>query len=186
MVVPDRAELARAVAAAEERLAAALVRRVGRARERVGSLHRALGDPQRRVRDLALRLDDLAARARQALVRRVAWDRRELGALQERLARSGPGARVRGAEERLAGAAERLRFALAVRVRHARAGLEQATARLDALSPLACLARGYALVRKGDDAGPVVRDAGTLARDDRIVVRFAAGRARARVEDTEG
>ncbi|HZP44004.1 MAG TPA: exodeoxyribonuclease VII large subunit [Candidatus Binatia bacterium] len=186
LVVPDRTELARSVRAAEERLATALVRRVARARERVAALERALGDPQRRVRDLVLRVDDLAARARQALVRRVAWDRRELEGLAERLGRTGPATRVRRAEERIAGLAQRLRFALAVRVRHARATLERSAARLDALSPLACLARGYALVRKGDAAGPLVRDAATLAPGDRVVLRFAAGGARARIDDTEG
>jgi len=185
LVAPDRGELVRALRATEARLETALVRRVGRARERVTALHRALGDPQRRVRELALRVDDLGARARQALVRRVAWDRRELAGLRERLARSGPAPRVRRAEERLAGVAQRLRFALGVRVRHARGALEQAVAKLDALSPLACLGRGYAIVRKGDAEGPVVRQARALAPGERVSVTFAEGRAGARVEDTE-
>jgi len=70
-------------------------------------------------------------------------------------------------------------------VRNARAALERAAGQLDALSPLACLARGYAIVRHGDAAGPVVRDAGTLGVGDPVALVFARGRARARIEATE-
>src|SRR5439155_573257 len=68
----------------------------------------------------------------------------------------------------------------------AEAALRRALARrLDALSPLACLARGYAIVRRGDAAGPVVRDAGTLAAGDAVALVFARGRARARIDAAE-
>src|SRR5439155_1201018 len=130
---------------------------VAAARERVAGLQRALGDPARRVHDLGQRIDDLAARVRRGLLRRLAWERREVTTLAARLARSGPAPGLPRARERLTAAGERLRFALAMRLRHARATVEQAARRLDALSPLACLARGYAIVRRGDAAGPVVR-----------------------------
>jgi exodeoxyribonuclease VII large subunit len=105
--------------------------------------------------------------------------------LASRLARTGPEPGLRRAGDRLGGAAARLRFALAVRVRQARAALEQGAGRLDALSPLACLARGYAIVRRGDAGGPVVRDVGTLAAGDPVALVFARGRARARIDATE-
>src|SRR5947209_3394192 len=75
--------------------------------------------------------------------------------------------------------------ARAVRVRHARGTVEQAAGRLDALSPLACLERGYAIVRRGDSTGPVVRAADALAAGDAVALVFARGRARARIEGTE-
>ena len=155
------------------------------ARERVAGLERALGDPARRVRDLGQRIDDLAARVRRGLLRRLAWERREVMTLATRLVRSGPAPGLPRARERMAAAGERLRFALAVRVRHARGTVEQAAGRLDALSPLACLERGYAIVRRGDSTGPVVRDADTLAAGDAVALVFARGRARARIEGTE-
>jgi exodeoxyribonuclease VII large subunit len=185
LVVPDRAEVGRGLARAGTALETALLRRVARARDRLRSLERALGDPERRVRDLVQRVDDLATRARRALVRRVAWDRRELGTLAARLARGGPAARARATGERLDGVRQRLRFALGVRVRHARAALEQSASRLDALSPLACLGRGYAIVRRGDASGPVVSDAAMLAPGDRAALLFARGRARATIDETE-
>ena len=183
--MPDREEVAASLARVIPALESALARRVVRARERLGFLRRALGDPERRFADLAVRVDDLAGRGRQALLRQMAWDGREVASLAARLERSGPAPAVRRAGERLEAAAGRLRFALAVRVRHARAGLEGAAARLDALSPLACLARGYAIVRRGAPTGPIVNDAAALAPGDAVVVLFARGRAQARIDATE-
>ena len=185
LVVPDRKEIARAVAGAETSLRAALVRRVERTRERVTGLRRRLGEPDRRVRELALRLDELALRAQRGVVRKLGWERRELATIATRLGRSGPEAAVRRAGEQLRADAGRLAFALAVRVRHARGAVEGLAGRLDALSPLACLGRGYAIVRRGGANGPVVRDAATLATGDPVVLVFARGRAVARVESTE-
>jgi len=176
LVVPDRIDVVGALARAETGLRGALARRVGQARERLVALDRRLGDPARRLRDLMVRVDELGTRAGRALARRLAWDRRELAALGARLERGGPVARLRGAREQLEAATGRLGFAAAMRVRHA----------LDALSPLACLERGYAIVRRGDAAGPVVSDAAALKAGETVALVFARSRARARVEDTEG
>jgi exodeoxyribonuclease VII large subunit len=185
LVVPDRGEAANTVARAERALRAALVARVARAHDRVGLLERRLGDPRRRLAEQMIRLEDLGARARSALTRRLRWEERELTTLGARLARSGPAARLRQSADRVGAVADRLRFALGVRVRQSRAALEQGASRLEALSPLACLARGYAIVRRGDAAGAVVRDAATLAPGEQVALRFAQGSARARIEETE-
>lgn len=56
--------------------------------------------------------------------------------------------------------------------------------RLDALSPLKVLSRGYAVVT--DEEGSVVRNAGQLSPGDLVTLRLAAGQARAEVlEKTE-
>jgi len=186
LVVPDAAEVADGVARADAALRRALARRVSTARERLVALDRRLGDPARRVRDLTLRVDELGSRAHRAVARRLAWDGRELAALGARLERAGPIARLASARGQLEAAAGRLRFAAAMRVRHTRAALERTAAQLDALSPLACLERGYAIVRRGDAAGAVVTDAAVLRPGDAVALVFARSRARARVEDTEG
>ncbi|MEW6270523.1 MAG: exodeoxyribonuclease VII large subunit, partial [Thermodesulfobacteriota bacterium] len=55
-------------------------------------------------------------------------------------------------------------------------------AQLDALSPLAVLARGFALARRAD--GSVVRDAAVLTPGEPLDLRFARGGARAEVLET--
>jgi exodeoxyribonuclease VII large subunit len=185
LVVPDRAEVEAGLARAERMLRMALARRVGGARDRLTDLGRRLGDPRRRVEDLALRIDDLGARARRALVRRAGWDRRELGTLAARLEQAGPVAQVRRAADRVGHLRERLERAMAARREGARAALGHAAGKLDVLSPLACLDRGYAIVRRGDQSGPVVRDAATLVAGDRVALTFARGHARATIDGTE-
>lgn len=64
-----------------------------------------------------------------------------------------------------------------------RAALERRTATLEALSPLAILNRGYALVF--DAKGELVRDASHLAMGDELSARLTRGRVRARVTGTE-
>ncbi|RIK97770.1 MAG: exodeoxyribonuclease VII large subunit, partial [Proteobacteria bacterium] len=55
-----------------------------------------------------------------------------------------------------------------------------AAGRLDSLSPLAVLARGYAIARRADD-GRIVRSAADVAVGDALDVRVAEGRVEARV-----
>ena len=58
--------------------------------------------------------------------------------------------------------------------------------KLESLSPLAVLGRGYSITQK-EDTGEVVRNANNVRVGDRLVSRFAAGSATSRVEavDTE-
>jgi exodeoxyribonuclease VII large subunit len=184
LVVPDRRELAEQMVRLDASLRSALGRRAATVRERLARLERGLGDPQRRVADLALRMDDLAGRARASLQRRMRWEHRELVTLQERLLRGGPAPGLGRAQERIVAIRERLGFALAVRVRGGRAALEQIAAKLDALSPLACLSRGYSIAFR-EGGGRVVTDSGSLVVGDMLSLQFARGRARARVEGTE-
>lgn len=64
----------------------------------------------------------------------------------------------------------------------------RASDRLMALSPLAVLERGYALVyhhKDGADTDDLIKDAATLHAEDDLQIRFARGRAHARVIETE-
>jgi exodeoxyribonuclease VII large subunit len=183
--VPDRVELAHRVGLAHAALCAALSRRVRSARERVEELQRRLGSPRRRLEVTWQRVDELRDRLPLALRRRAVWERRELRGLATRLAQAGPAARTAAARRHLDGLAARLRTALAVRLREARAHVAAQAGRLDALSPLACLARGYAIVRRGAADGPVVQDATALAPGDAVTLVLAHGRANARIIDTE-
>src|SRR5262249_12732844 len=118
-------------------------------------------------------------------VRRVAWERRELARLSAELGRHEPRAVLAAERARLARDAERLRRTIERCVAGARAELRREGARLAALSPLACLERGYAIVRRDDGTQTVVRDAGTLAAGDAVRLVLARGRARARIDSTE-
>jgi exodeoxyribonuclease VII large subunit len=87
--------------------------------------------------------------------------------------------RGRVAQERRA-AADRL----AARVAAANEKLSVAAGRLEALSPLRVLARGYAVVTKEGETAPITH-AGSVAAGQGLRVRLARGRIRARVVSTE-
>jgi len=64
-----------------------------------------------------------------------------------------------------------------------RGALERRIASLEALSPVAILNRGYALVFDGK--GELVKDAARVAAGDELSARLARGRVRARVTVSE-
>jgi exodeoxyribonuclease VII large subunit len=86
-------------------------------------------------------------------------------------------------QQRQADLARRLDRAMARRQQEAQGRLAALAGQLDLLSPLRTLERGYAIVF-AEKTGKAVLDAGTLARGDRLQLRFACGRARATIEET--
>jgi exodeoxyribonuclease VII large subunit len=96
-----------------------------------------------------------------------------------------PAQRLREGGRRLAELRLRL-LAAALRVpERAAARLAALAGRLDALSPLAVLGRGYALAFRESDRS-LLRDAAQVEAGDAILVRLARGRIRATVRESDG
>jgi exodeoxyribonuclease VII large subunit len=118
-------------------------------------------------------------RGERALVR----PRRALDTLAHRLAALHPRARLAAHRDALAPLAARNDAAMRRILDRDRAELARLGAQLHALSPLAVLDRGFALVTRAD--GAVVSDAAQVATDDELRVRLARGDLRVRVLDDE-
>ena len=84
-----------------------------------------------------------------------------------------PTARVAAQRVRLHAAERALRRAARLTADRSRARLAELAGRLDSLSPLAVLSRGYALVRRSDN-GAIVRGVGDVDVGDALSVRVAA------------
>jgi exodeoxyribonuclease VII large subunit len=80
--------------------------------------------------------------------------------------------------------ADRSARAIAQRVGNASAAIAGVAGKLDSLSPLGVLSRGYSLTYPAE-GGPPVRNAASLTPAQQIVTRFARGRAVSRVEQIE-
>jgi exodeoxyribonuclease VII large subunit len=100
-----------------------------------------------------------------------------------RLRAAAPEARLALARERHAAVTRALEQAVRVRVAGLRGRLSQRVARLDALSPLAVLGRGYALVRRVRD-GALVRAAADAPQGEALELRVASATLRAVVTDS--
>ncbi len=120
--------------------------------------------------------------------REIDMHRDRVGHLREVLRARSPQVRVAMARTREARARVAAEAAIGRRLDRDRRRLSEAATRLDALSPLAVLGRGYALARRESD-GRIVRAAADVALGDRIELRLASGQIGAevtRLEPDEG
>jgi exodeoxyribonuclease VII large subunit len=135
--------------------------------------------------------EDLAAKFRQtekrlssALRWRLEAARSRLNAVAGHRAFRRPLERIEDLGIRLDEIQTRANRAVRQRLLLARGQVEQQAARLESLSPLGVLSRGYSLTQHAAD-GRVVRDAAELQAGDEIVTRFGKGKAVSRVEKVE-
>ncbi len=176
-VMPRHAQLLGDLNQLGERLRGAALRRVETARHRMATQEARLGDPRRRIDESRLRVDQLVGRAREALSRARQRVHSTLGGLESRLDRGRPAtAALRTRAERLG---ERMEAATRAGLAAAHGEVAREQARLDALSPLAVLTRGFAVVRRAD--GAIVRRAATLAVGEEVRLLLAEGAAHAAV-----
>ncbi|HEY2145559.1 MAG TPA: exodeoxyribonuclease VII large subunit [Steroidobacteraceae bacterium] len=181
IAVPDGEEWLASLHRLGQRLKRAMGRRMQSEGERLRWLlgRASQVSPAARLAQQGQRLDELEQRLSRAL-RQIVSDRRSaLGEARSRLWLLSPVARVRGTAARHAALFARLRAAGLAQLHVARERLAPLVRTLNAVSPLATLDRGYAIV--SGDAG-ILRNAADAAPGSIIEARLAAGTIRAKVE----
>jgi exodeoxyribonuclease VII large subunit len=185
IVVGAKDDLCARIDGLRRRADGALGIRLARVRARVAALtqHRVFEAERGRIRNQAQRVDELARRAQTGLTRRVERARDRYRRAGERLEAfrwdrqiADRRARVASQEGRLAGLARQ-------HVVSRRSALARLAGKLDSLSPLAVLSRGYALVF--DASGRLVRDAAEVSVGDALRIRVQSGGLAARVTGKE-
>ncbi len=158
-------------------------------------------DPRRRVDEMQQRLDELMRRAEDALLAKLRAHRATLDDAEKSLAVAHPKARLTAdaatlarlsarlapaltriterRAQRLVDLDARLRRAIAQRLDRKRQALGLAAGRLDALSPVAILARGYSVVLRD---GHALTSTEGVSPGETIAVRLHEGSLDARVE----
>lgn len=145
----------------------------------------------RRVRDglsrREQRLDELAYRAETALLRRTRQRKEQLMQLDARLRQQHVGLRVSGDTRRLQSLQSRLLAARAITITKGEQRLQRATTKLETLSPLRVLERGYALVyiERNGARGKLLRSSDQAHEGEAIVAQLANGRLRATITETD-
>jgi len=181
LVVPDRAACLEAVARSAQRLGVSMRRELRALVVRLEGAQRrlALAHPGVRLQQQMQRLDDLTLRLTGAARGGLHRDGRRLAELHGRLMRRSPGLIVEQQRARQRDLWLRLRHAATGRVAAAAQRLALAQRALNAVSPLATLARGFAIVTLAD--GTLVTDAAAAAPGAEIEARLARGVLTARV-----
>ncbi len=128
-------------------------------------------------------LREAEGQLRVLLLRKLDLAKRQLDDLAKRRCFRTPLEGVREQERRLDEWGERLRRAVKLRLEQRRQRLEAGAARLETLSPLNVLARGYSLTRRDVDQ-VMVRTPDQVRPGDRLVTLVEHGRIISRVEET--
>ncbi|HVC44199.1 MAG TPA: exodeoxyribonuclease VII large subunit [Candidatus Binataceae bacterium] len=199
MVVPEKAELLRQLGENRRRLGAAMIGVIDGERRQVEHYGARLRDPRSLIRQVRQRADEAGAALAAAIEGRLGDARRHCGELAARLrsplglarerrlqiARVAIGlaraldARVAPMRLALAALAPRLNAALGLIAADRRNRLHGAMQRLDDVSPLKVLERGYAVVVNRRD-NRAVTDAAAVAINDELDIRLKRGRLAAR------
>jgi exodeoxyribonuclease VII large subunit len=130
----------------------------------------------------ARHLGELAGTLRHAARDHLTNRRRRLDAIDRALGQFDPRHRLARIRAALLAHDARLHAAATRRLHRGQARFREAAARLDGLSPLAVLGRGYAVCWDGDRTR-IVRDASSVAPGEDIRVTLEHGELRARVTD---
>lgn len=185
LVVKSKEELASRVEFLRHRLLQAMRRILAEAGRELDSLSRALRDPVILLGHLAQRTDDISVRLDRAMAG-VFKDRgRTLEALTNHLKYRNPAIAVERAREHVIVLRSSSVMALRRHLDRYQETVSVNTARLEALSPLGTLARGYSVALKLPER-QAVRSVGQLNPADRVELRLSDGRALCRVEALAG
>lgn len=183
LAVPDRRALLAELDAAQRRLWRAAEIWLGRARLRLARSGQRLRDPRQVLRHTRGRLQALEQRSYALMRARLRDQRAKLGQQSSRLARTDPRLQLAARRQRLSQLQGRL-FAVGRALCHPqKQQLARFAGQLMALSPLASLARGYAIVLH-EPTGRALLRASDAADGDGLQIRLHEGTLRARVENS--
>ena len=179
MVVPDARARHASLAHTHQRLVRGMTARFAAHRARLDRASGRLKDPRLAIASFQQTLDDRASRLEKAWRRASEDMRAPVAQLDRRLGLLHPSLRI--AREKAQTTELSGRLAVTVRRSMSRRdkGLESLTARLDAMSPLKVLSRGYAIATRSD--GRAVRDASDVSPGEPIRLRVRSARIDAQV-----
>ena len=183
LVIASSVELRGRMEALDHRLRLAMETRLAGMASRIDALRRSLHDPGTMLGHLAQRVDDLAGRLELALENSVARNRGQFDRLQAGLMHLNPVRAVESLRQRINLLSVRSGLMMTGKLEGLKHSFAGTTARLEVLSPLKTLSRGYAIAATSE--GKVVTDTSQLAAGDRIRLHLHRGKALCRVEELE-
>jgi len=180
---PDQLEYQQRLQTLAQRLSSNMQQSLNRDAKRLEHLQKRLRHPGQRLQELAQRLDELEARLQQAQGRIQQQRALRLQHLQHRLEQNNPLLLIGRQRIKLDESQHRLMAAIHYAQEHHKQRLAGLLRALDAVSPLAVLRRGYAIVHRNEDGKIVSKNTQTQV-GDRIDIRLHQGRLSCTVDET--
>lgn len=171
--VPVRSEIRQRFLNLEGALHRSLLARLQLLSRRLYVLSARLKDPVAALKGRAQHLDELTNRAERALRLHAGRRQADLTRLERRLGHGDPKQKIRGALHTIQILSSRQKNAIARSIQARRHRLRVAVERLESLSPLRVLSRGYALVRA--PSGAVLKRSDQTSIGDALEIRLADG-----------
>lgn len=184
MVIATADELRGKVEALSRQLTRLVESRLATLDAAVVALRRALHDPRTLLGHLAQRMDDLNDRRDMALSNSVKRRQEHYNNLENSLQYLNPASRIKSLGQRVGLLSAQAESLIKRRIDQDKQSFVDNAARLEVLSPLKTLARGYAIASRADN-GRVVTDAAELCVGESLLVTLHHGRANCRIESLE-
>lgn len=175
MIVPPKLELQRHCRDLALRLNSKIDNYFRLLNSTLNGLVNRLKDPRRQLQDHRLRLDDLYTRLTATLDRQIRHEREYFQFWRHRLDAKQPRLAVEKYKKKLEYLNGKLINSLIIFTQIKTIRIRELTAKLEALNPLAILARGYSIIRTIPDA-TVVTNSQVVALNQELEVMLAKGR----------
>ncbi len=176
LVVNSKAQMLADCSSLERRLAQAIQRSLAASTAQLEILKLSLKDPAIIIERFMQRLDDLQLRSQSCVEEVLNCGRQRVETAQNSLRFNSPTLRIKGMHSLLEHFSIRSASAIRSGLELSRSSLATASGRLDGLSPLSILQRGFAAVRK-PLSGTSIKGVRQLSQGEQIDVIFADGRA---------
>lgn len=182
LITPDSQAFRQKMQQSQNRLARSLRYQLEQARQRIQLMAQRLEAMPHPLERLMLRLDHQTNRLHNGLRQALSHRERLLESATLTLARHSPAHRLQLSRQRLQAVEKRLHYAIRRSMRAREDRFARTAGILHAISPLAILARGYAIVRTTGKRPHPVRRTQQVNQGDRVEAMLHQGRLLCRVE----
>lgn len=172
LLSPDRNHLVRQVEQQEKQLVRRMSRILEQNQQQLDFMIKRIRHPKERIEQQQSQLDQLKRRLQQSMQRALAEQQSQTLNLQHRLERSSPSRRIDQDEQKLKAMDARLARALSNSLTNKQTAFSRLVDKLNLVSPLNTLARGYAIASKDEQ---VIRSVKDVKAGDSISVRVQDG-----------
>ena len=175
LTVPEKSELQYRCSNLSGRLSLIIMNHINMLNSILKGLSKRLIDPRRQLADYRLRLDDLCNRLLGILRRRIRQDREYLQIWEERLGTNQPYVLISKYKIQLEKSYDKLIKSYIIFNNFNKIKIRELTAKLETLSPLAILDRGYSITRTIPDAS-LLKDSRMVSLRQNLEIILAKGR----------